>query len=102
MPVASLHRGEWMIIDAKTGGRPNPPKMQTESNTWSSNVDWTELLSRIQNREVAAVGELYTLISRGVLFLLRRRLPVEEAKDRLHEVFLILIDAVQSGRIADP
>jgi len=99
MPAASRYRGEWMMtIEAKTDGLPSPPQAQT----WCSDVDWTDLLRRVQDREMAAVDELYTLISRGILFLLRRRLPIEESKDRLHEVFLILIDAIQSGRISDP
>lgn len=92
-----------MTIDAKTGGLPSPPQTQTpQTQTWCSDVDWTDLLRRVQDREIAAVDELYTLISRGILFLLRRRLPIEESKDQLHEVFLILIDAIQSGRIDDP
>ena len=101
--VASRNRGEWMAIDAKTSGLTSPPETQTpHTQTWCSDVDWTDLLRRVQDREIAAADELYTLISRGILFLLRRRLPIEESKDRLHEVFLILIDAIQSGRIDDP
>jgi RNA polymerase sigma-70 factor, ECF subfamily len=75
-----------------------PPSAQ---QSWCSDIDWPDLLCRVQNRECTAVDELYTLISRGLLFLLRRRLPLDEAKDRLHEVFLILIDAIQGGRIDD-
>src|SRR4051812_1584689 len=85
-----------MAIEDKNGGISNAPQ------TWCSDVDWTTLLPRVQNRENLAVNELYTLISRGILFFLRRRLPAEESKDRLHEVFLILVDAIQSGRIEDP
>ncbi len=85
-----------MRLGERASGVPDAPQ------TWCSEVDWTDLLHRIQNREIDAVNDLYSLISRGILFLLRRRLPIEEAKDRLHEVFLILIDAIQSGRIADP
>jgi len=70
--------------------------------SWCSDVDWPDLLRRIKCADAVAIDELYTLISRGILFLLRRRLPIEESKDRLHEVFLILIDAIQSGRIDDP
>jgi RNA polymerase sigma factor (sigma-70 family) len=72
------------------------------TQNWSSDVDWSDLLSRVRNRENTAVDELYSVISRGILFFLRRRLPLEESRDRLHEVFLILIDAIQAGRIEDP
>src|SRR3954451_8226309 len=85
-----------MAIDTKLGDTPNT------SQSWCTEVDWIRLIPRVQNRESSAVDELYSLISRGILFFLRRRLPVEEAKDRLHEVFLILVDAIQAGRIDDP
>jgi RNA polymerase sigma-70 factor (ECF subfamily) len=85
-----------MAIEEKNGGISNA------AQTWCSDVDWTTLLPRVQNRESLAVDELYSLISRGILFFLRRRLPIEESKDRLHEVFLILVDAIQAGRIEDP
>ena len=91
-----------MKLEVKSGGRLSAPPAQTGTHTWCSDVDWPDLLRRVQEREVAAVDELYTLISRGILFLLRRRLPIEESKDRLHEVFLILIDAIQGGRVDDP
>lgn len=91
-----------MKLEVKAGDQTSPLEAQTETHSWCSDVDWTDLLRRVQNREVAAVDELYTLISRGILFLLRRRLPIEESKDRLHETFLILIDAIQGGRIDDP
>jgi RNA polymerase sigma-70 factor (ECF subfamily) len=84
-----------MAIEEKTFGISNT------AQTWCSDVDWTTLLPRIQNGESMAVNELYSVISRGILFFLRRRLPIEESKDRLHEVFLILVDAIQSGRIED-
>jgi RNA polymerase sigma-70 factor (ECF subfamily) len=85
-----------MINEPKNSGPPNSPQ------TWCSDVNWADLLCRINNREATAVGELYSLISRGILFFLRRRLPIEESKDRLHEVFLILVEAIQDGRIEDP
>lgn len=91
-----------MKLEVKSGGLSGPLETPAETHTWCSDVDWTDLLRRVQDHEVAAVDELYTLISRGILFLLRRRLPIEESKDRLHEVFLILIDAIQGGRIDDP
>ncbi len=102
--AASRHRDEWMITNLKSDGVPAIPHSQIPQvqTTWCSEVDWTALLLRVQNRERAAVDELYTVISRGILFLLRRRLPIEESKDRLHEVFLILIDAIQGGRVVDP
>jgi RNA polymerase sigma-70 factor (ECF subfamily) len=85
-----------MIAQVKDSEPANP------AQTWYSEVDWPNLLRRVQDRENAAVDDLYSLVCRGLLFFLRRRLPLEESKDRLHEVFLILVEAIQAGRIEDP
>lgn len=87
-----------MIMDLTISGSQEP----SHRASWCSDVDWPDLLRRIRCDEPAAIDKLYTLISTGILFLLRRRLPIEESKDRLHEVFLILIDAIQTDRISDP
>lgn len=69
-------------------------------SSWSRpDVDWPALLNRVQHKEKAAVDELYSLISKGVLFFLQRRLSKEQAEDRLHDVFLILLRAIEQGCI---
>jgi RNA polymerase sigma-70 factor (ECF subfamily) len=66
------------------------------------NVDWADLLDRIQKRDPDAPGELYSRTSTPIFFFLRRRMSVEQAEDRTHDVFLILIDAIRAGRIQNP
>lgn len=70
--------------------------------SFKSNVDWHGILNRVKSNEHGAGDELYALISKGILFFLRRRMPLELAQDRMHDTFLIVLKAVQEGRIEDP
>lgn len=72
------------------------------SSTWPSNVNWADLLERVQDGNVIAVQELYGLISKSLLLFFRRRISVEEAEDQTHEVFLLLLHAIQNRRIENP
>jgi RNA polymerase sigma factor (sigma-70 family) len=92
-----LSQGEFMTIDEKC----STTESGSQQTYWLS-VDWADLLDRIQNRDPDAPGELYSRISTPIFFFLRRRMSVEQAEDRTHDVFLILIDAIRGGRIQNP
>jgi RNA polymerase sigma factor (sigma-70 family) len=69
------------------------------SKTFGPIVDWSELLDRVKTNEVGAGEELYSLISKGMLFFLRRQMPMHLAEERMHDAFLIVLKAIQDGRI---
>jgi len=71
------------------------------SNAFRTNVDWPELLNRVQQNETGASQDLYLLISKGILFFLRRRMPVHIAEERMHDVFMIVLKAIREGRIQE-
>lgn len=71
------------------------------SKTFRSNVDWPELLNRVKQNEAGAGEELYALISKGMLFFLRRQMPAYLAEERMHDAFMIVLKAIQDGRIED-
>ena len=71
------------------------------SKTFRPTVDWPELLNRVKQNEAGAAEELYALISKGMLFFLRRQMPVHLAEERMHDAFMIVLKAIQDGRIED-
>jgi len=46
--------------------------------------------------------ELYGLFSRGVRFYLYRQLGLQELEDKVHDIFLIVVQAIRRGELRDP
>lgn len=63
---------------------------------------WTNLVERVSRGEGAALEELYRLFSRGIRYSLCRQLGPQDLDDRLHDVFLIIAQAIRRGELRDP
>jgi RNA polymerase sigma factor (sigma-70 family) len=63
---------------------------------------WTQLVGRVQAGEPAAMEELYSMFSNGVRFYLARQLGRDDIDDRLHDAFLVVVDAIRAGDLRDP
>lgn len=64
--------------------------------------DWADLVRRIQANEDAAVEELYRVFSRGIRFYLCRQLGPQDLDDRMHDCFLVVIQAIRRGDLREP
>jgi RNA polymerase sigma factor (sigma-70 family) len=56
----------------------------------------------IRNGDPTAVEELYKIFSKGVKFLLWRQLGQQDLDDRVHDVFLMVIQSIQRGDLREP
>lgn len=65
-------------------------------------INWTELVQRIQANDQPALEELYALFSRGIKFLIVRQLGRQDIDDRVHDTFVIVVQAIQRGELRDP
>jgi len=65
-------------------------------------VDWAGLVARIQANDPAAQEELYNLFSRGIKFLIVRQLGRQDIEDRVHDTFVIVVQAIQRGDLREP
>jgi RNA polymerase sigma-70 factor, ECF subfamily len=65
-------------------------------------VDWAALVAGIRANEPAAIEQLYFIFSQGFRAMLRRRLESPDTEDKLHDLFLILLQAIRNGNIRDP
>jgi RNA polymerase sigma-70 factor (ECF subfamily) len=63
---------------------------------------WSELVERIRNNDNGALEELYRIFSRGIRYYLCRHLGPQELDDKVHDTFLIVVQAIQSGGLREP
>jgi RNA polymerase sigma factor (sigma-70 family) len=68
----------------------------------SPEVNWTELVDRIQHGEDAGMEELYRIFAKGIRFFLCRQLGSQELDDKVHDTFLIVVQAIQRGDLREP
>lgn len=65
-------------------------------------VNWTDLVNRVQRGDASGMEDLYRIFSRGVRFFLCRQLGPQELDDRVHDTFLIVVQAIQRGDLREP
>ncbi len=79
-----------------------PPAVRPTQGSGPPAVDWAELVERIQGGDPRGMEQLYAVFSRGVRFYLCRQLGPEELEDRVHDTFLIVVQAIRRGELRDP
>ena len=82
-------------LDAQTRN----PAVGTGEN---SVEDWADVVERIREGDQAAVEELYRVFSRGIRYYLCRQLGPQDLDDRIHDCFLVVIQAIKKGDIREP
>lgn len=75
---------------------------RAESLGASATADWPELVRKIVAGDAAGMEELYRIFSRGVRFYLWRHLGPQDLDDILHDIFLIVAQAIQRGELREP
>ncbi len=65
-------------------------------------TQWADLVERIRRGDPAGMEQLYAVFARGVRFYLCRQIGPEELDDRVHDTFLIVVQAIQRGELREP
>jgi RNA polymerase sigma factor (sigma-70 family) len=65
-------------------------------------ADWPELVERIKKSDPLGMEQLYGLFSRGVRFYLCRQLGPQELEDKVHDTFVIVVQAIRRGELREP
>jgi RNA polymerase sigma factor (sigma-70 family) len=68
----------------------------------AQDIDWVDLVSRVQKNEAESLEQLYALISRGIRVLIVRQVGRQDLEDRVHDTFLTVVQAVQRGDLREP
>ncbi len=63
---------------------------------------WIELVDRVRSGEIEGMEELYQLFSKGIRFYLCRQLGPQELDDKVHDTFLVVVQAIRRGELRDP
>ena len=63
---------------------------------------WIELVDRIRAGDPSAMQELYQIFGRGVRLYLCRQLGMQEVEDKLHDTFLVVVQAIRNGELREP
>jgi RNA polymerase sigma-70 factor, ECF subfamily len=66
-------------------------------------VDWKAVVEQIRAGDPAGQATLYAALGSGARLFLKRRLPAnEDVEDRVHDVFVIVIDTIRRGELREP
>jgi RNA polymerase sigma-70 factor, ECF subfamily len=68
----------------------------------SQNHDWAGIVTRIQAGQKSGMEELYRVLNRGIRYYLARQLGPQDLEDRLHEILLIVVSAIQNRQVREP
>lgn len=85
----------------RTGGG-DAAKPAHDNRNDVAKIDWPQLVIRIRANDQDAMTELYLVFARGVRYHLCRQLGPIELDDRVHDTFLIVIQAIRRGDLRQP
>jgi len=68
----------------------------------SNSVNWQNLVGRIHRGEESGMEELYRLFGRGIRYYLCRQLGHQELDDKVHDTFVIVVQAIRRGELREP
>jgi RNA polymerase sigma-70 factor (ECF subfamily) len=63
---------------------------------------WGELVERIRYGATDGMEELYQLFSKGIRFYLCRQLGPQELDDKVHDAFVVVVQAIRRGELREP
>jgi len=63
---------------------------------------WAILVERIRTGETDGMAELYQLFSKGIRFYLCRQLGPQELEDKVHDTFVVVVQAIRRGDLREP
>ncbi len=77
-------------------------KEPVSAGPMAASPNWRRLVGRISAGDPVGMEELYGVFSRGVRFYLCRQLGPQELEDKVHDTFLIVVQAIRRGELREP
>jgi RNA polymerase sigma factor (sigma-70 family) len=106
--LAFVHEDDLALNISRTepavGAPPDPLEADKQPNHSGSSVqiDWHQLVKRIHQGEESGMAELYGLFARGIRYYLGRQLGSQEIDDKVHDTFLIVVQAIRQNKLREP
>ena len=84
--------------------RPQPPPGDADipDDSADAYAGWVDLVSRIRAGTSDGMEELYQIFAKGIRFYLCRQLGPQELDDKIHDTFLVVVQAIRRGEIREP
>lgn len=76
--------------------------VRKDSEESESYTEWVDLVDRIRLSETDGMEELYQLFSKGIRFYLCRQLGPQELDDKVHDTFVVVVQAIRRGELREP
>src|SRR5256714_4220282 len=83
-------------------GSQRTQEVSRTSRSGYSPIEWGVLVNKIKAGEDAGMEQLYKLFSRGIRYYLCRQLGPQELEDKVHDTFLIVVNAIRRGDLREP
>jgi RNA polymerase sigma factor (sigma-70 family) len=64
--------------------------------------DLADLVARIQSEDTRALEDLYRIFARGIKYQICRQLGPQDLEDKVHDCFLIVVQAIRRGEVREP
>src|SRR5258708_3552473 len=77
----------------------SPPPAADPTDAYAG---WAELVERIRLDENDGMEDLYRLFSKGIRFYLCRQLGPQELDDKVHDTFVVVVQAIRRGELREP
>jgi RNA polymerase sigma-70 factor, ECF subfamily len=91
------------LSPAPTGDESSPSQEAREKASKSfTPVEWGVLVAQVKAGQDAGMEQLYKLFSRGIRYYLCRQLGPQELEDKVHDTFLIVVNAIKRGDLREP
>jgi RNA polymerase sigma-70 factor, ECF subfamily len=91
------------LSPAPTGDGHSPSAEAREKTSKSfTPVEWGVLVAQVKAGQDAGMEQLYRLFSRGIRYYLCRQLGPQELEDKVHDTFLIVVNAIKRGDLREP
>src|SRR6185295_20418705 len=78
------------------------PVLDVDVKSVVDGQNWLALVENIRNGEDGGMEELYRVFSRGVRYYLCRQLGPQDLDDKVHDTFLIVVQAIQRDELREP
>jgi RNA polymerase sigma-70 factor (ECF subfamily) len=102
MPAASKKMTRDATEDDRCGAGPRPNGAGGVNLAAGDYAALAALVERIRAGEEQALAELYAIFSKGIRFQLCRQLGPQELDDKVHDTFLIVVEAIRRGNLREP
>jgi RNA polymerase sigma-70 factor, ECF subfamily len=78
------------------------PADEPQVNNAALEPQWADVVERVRSGDPQGMVDLYQVFSKGIRFLLYRQLGPRDLDDKVHDVFVIVMQAIRRGDLRDP